>query len=372
MTRDSRHAALRSISLRGASGDQVRPFARRACAARPPGARRAPRGARARAARGRSGGPGAVRRARSGRCRCGGRTQFPQLRELQADVAGVHRRDDQAGHAVSGSRRGARSCAGTRRADAPPASAPRRAPPVLEHLPRGQRRVAVHRLAGDARCRDRRSAAARRRRSTTGPSAVDRFVDVAARSSARAAGRRAAAGSRDTSRWSDPAARGERSPAACGKPATAGSPARIARISSASGRRDALVGVERQDPVVAGLRGGEVLLRDVAGPRPDDHLVGVACARWPRCRRCCRQSTTMISSAQATDASAAAMLAASLRVMTVTDTLRHGGSVTGRRAGQPGQPAYRLHAAAVAGRCCCRLPVCAGWRAPVADRVRPS
>ena len=31
-------------------------------------------------------------------------------------------------------------------------------------------------------------------------------------------------------------------------------------------RRDALVGVDRQDPVVRGLAGGEVLLRGVAGP----------------------------------------------------------------------------------------------------------
>ena len=39
-------------------------------------------------------------------------------------------------------------------------------------------------------------------------------------------------------------------------------------------RRHALVGIERKDPVVAGLLGGEILLRDVAGPRPHDHLVG--------------------------------------------------------------------------------------------------
>src|SRR5574341_1985638 len=38
-------------------------------------------------------------------------------------------------------------------------------------------------------------------------------------------------------------------------------------------RRHAFVGVEREDPIVRGLVGGEILLRDVDGPRPHDHTV---------------------------------------------------------------------------------------------------
>ena len=256
----------------------------RADRAHPRRARRAPPDVPGREARGRSGGPGFVRRARCGRCRCGGRTQLPELRELEADVIRVHCRDDQASHAVAKSAaqdvvakerqpRASSECRSSPRAGRLRTSG---APPASYSDPSS---------ATDARGRDTRNAAARlgacrrvRRR--------ELIRGRSARPTARGGDRRGAAGSRDTSRSIESSARDETSRAGCGSPAAVMGSASIRRISSRQRRRHAFVGVERQNPVVGGLLGGEVLLRDVAGPRPDDHADRCIAARSRRCRRC--------------------------------------------------------------------------------------
>jgi hypothetical protein len=82
-------------------------------------------------------------------------------------------------------------------------------------------------------------------------------------------------------------------------------------------RRDALVGIDRENPVVARLARREVLLRRIPGP--------VAPPRAPRARpfnRVVRAVTVddEDSSAHASDARQASMFAASLSVMTVAVT----------------------------------------------------
>ena len=84
-------------------------------------------------------------------------------------------------------------------------------------------------------------------------------------------------------------------------------------------RRDPLVGIEGEDPVVRREEVGEVLLIDVAGPArvstrtPFDRAMATVSSVLP-------ESTTMISSAQEALSMAAAMWSASLRVMMVTET----------------------------------------------------
>ena len=118
------------------------------------------------------------------------------------------------------------------------------------------------------------------------------------------------------------------------RPASAAS---VDLISAASCRRHPLVGVERQNPVVARDRRGVVLLRRRSRATRGRRRDRCAGARSPRCRRCSRESTTTISSAHATDASAAPMSAASFLVMTVTESFGTRAECTCGRVGQVGR-----------------------------------
>ena len=83
-------------------------------------------------------------------------------------------------------------------------------------------------------------------------------------------------------------------------------------------RADTFVRIEREDPVVRGDLGRVVLLRAVTGPLPNFDAGRPSGARSTTVSSVLPESTTMISSAQATDWSAASMWRASSRVMTVT------------------------------------------------------
>ena len=126
-------------------------------------------------------------------------------------------------------------------------------------------------------------------------------------------------------------------------------PGRCASSAGSRGQRrgDALVGVEREDPVVRGQAGGEVLLIDVAGPgaRLDARAFGAAMATVSSVLP---ESTTMISSAQAALSMAAAMCRFVERDDGDRDT-RHGGHRNLTRDATRYGPA-RFQAAAYVGR----------------------
>ena len=254
--------------------------------------------------------------------RCGVRgarlLQLPELRELQEHVVGVHRRDDEAGHAVAEAaagdvvaQEGERRMAGELQQAGAPA--------VLVHLPRGQRRVAVDRLEvlGDVAVGVVLDLAAQLPRRCRRPSPIRAR---SARSSARAADRRGAADSRDTSRCVRThrprcqVTRGMRKPRAAarigerradlGAPAPA-SPARRRRATGSSRgsparRRSSSA---RCSPSQSWTTTRSVYRRAIAT------VSSVLC-----------ESTTTISSAQATDASAAPRSAASFLATTVTES----------------------------------------------------
>ena len=127
---------------------------------------------------------------------------------------------------------------------------------------------------------------------------------------ARARGSRGAAGSAASSDWISAASAG------------------VTRSSASS---DRIQSCEAQ-------RGGVVLLRAVARATPASRRARCSCRAIAAVSSVLSESTTTISSAQATDASAASRFAASFRVMTVTvsfgtdgSVLRHGRTAAGRR-----------------------------------------
>ncbi len=103
-------------------------------------------------------------------------------------------------------------------------------------------------------------------------------------------------------------------------------------------RRHALVGVDGEDPVVGGDVGGVVPLRAVALPSRGSRCARRSAARSSTVSSALWESTTTISSAHLTDSSAPSILAASLRVMTVTVSFTWGsvalGGAAGRSAGR--------------------------------------
>ena len=170
------------------------------------------------------------------------------------------------GHAVAEAAAQRGSCAGRRAAGGRRSAAGRRGGRLSCICARGERRVAIDRLEviGDVAIGD--SAAARRAAVRSLPSTDTDSCTYAPGPLRGAPVVEAQLMVRDTSRSCESSGRGARSPAASGTP-------RMRRIGGEGRsdlgrqrRRHALVGVERQNPVVGGQRRGEVLLRDVARP----------------------------------------------------------------------------------------------------------
>ena len=247
--------------------------------------------------------PGSGRPARSPPCRCGrdrhghddagvvSRTELrrarrrPELRELQEHVVRVHRRDDEAGSAV---------------ADAAP-----------QHVVAQERRRRMQREIGQPPPAGPLRTSARPPASCTGPSsrgggdvAVGEVLQVVAQLADRAVGLHRFVDAAQLPARAPPVVEaqlvvgvpvGRANPAAevpgharNANPATAGSPASSRPDAARQLGRDALVGVNRQNPVVGGLarrrsssapssRASRARSRARRGPGPDR-----------RCRRCCR------------------------------------------------------------------------------------
>ena len=161
-----------------------------------------------------------------------------------------------------------------------------RAAAVLEHLLGRQASCSDPSFRGGARCRGRRSAADRDRARRPGRRR-DRFVHAPELPARAAPIVEAELIVRIPVGRADPAAEVPRH----ARDAKAGDAGGFASDRADFGgelARDALVGVDRQDPVVAGLARGEVLLRGVAGPVADDDPRPVRPRQLRRRRPCCR------------------------------------------------------------------------------------
>ena len=344
ITRDSRQAAARSTSLRGASGIRSSPSDIRlnsspsGCAtstARWPRWRRpstvyitwlwppAP-AARGVDVQGEHESTQADRQAPRAACGVDRALQLPQLRELQEHRVGVDHREREARPSRRGSRAAGCSCAGTPPAPCTTRSKRRRAASALVHLPRGERRVVVDAVQVIAQIAVG-VVLQLLRQLPDRPVDGHRLVHVLALPARGAAVVEPGLEVGIEVGGADPAPevkRDARHPV--GAP-SAGRAASSAWISSAS------AGVTRSSASsekIQSLRrqaGGEVLLIDPAGP--------VARSRrarpWPRAMATVSsvlpQSTTTISSAQTALSMAAPMWSASFMVMMVTVTGGTGG-----------------------------------------------
>ena len=197
---------------------------------------------------------------------------LPQLRQLQEHVVRVHARDDQAGHAVLEAA-AQDVVAQERQGRVERQAREARARAFFVHLPRRQIRVPLHRLEmmRDVAIGVVLDLALER----AGPSLDGhRLVHVPLDPPARAAVVEAELEVRVPVGGANPPAevpRHPRNPVAL-----------VRRLALEPGldlagqrRRDPLVGVQREDPVVPGERGRVVLLRAVARPVPHEHPVGV-------------------------------------------------------------------------------------------------